>query len=196
MDKIALLEDKRVILGVCGSIAAYKAVDLASKLTQAGALVDVVMTAAARRFVTPLTFQAVSGRPVYRDLWRTDDGGGLPTHIAHVGLAEAADLLLIAPATANTIGKLAGGLADDLLSVTALAANCPKAIAPAMDGGMYQNTAVQANLDIVQRQNTGHPIPSVRHRVRTQTIYTRPPTPPAWRWVGRHRSARYLIADF
>ena len=152
MDKIALLEDKRVILGVCGSIAVYKAVDLASKLTQAGALVDVVMTAAARRFVTPLTFQAVSGRPVYSDLWRTDDGGGLPTHIAHVGLAEAADLLLIAPATANTIGKLAGGLADDLLSVTALAANCPKAIAPAMDGGMYQNTAVQANLDIVQRR--------------------------------------------
>ena len=152
MDKIALLEDKRVILGVCGSIAAYKAVDLASKLTQAGAHVDVLMTAATGRFVTPLTFQAVSGRPVYSDLWRTDDGGGLPTHIAHVGLAEAAELLLIAPATANTIGKLAGGLADDLLSVTALAANCPIAIAPAMDGGMYQNTAVQANLDILQRR--------------------------------------------
>ena len=88
MDKIALLEDKRVILGVCGSIAVYKAVDLASKLTQAGALVDVVMTAAARRFVTPLTFQAVSGRPVYSDLWRTDDGGGLADAYCPCGIGR------------------------------------------------------------------------------------------------------------
>ncbi len=146
----ALLRGKRIILGVSGSIAAYKAVDLASKLTQAGALVDVVMTEAAQRFIRPLTFQAVSGRPVYSDMWRTETAGGLPSHIAHIGLAEAADLLLIAPATANTLAKLAHGLADDLLSVTALAATCPLVIAPAMDGGMFDNPATQANLEILR----------------------------------------------
>lgn len=146
MESIALLRDKRIVLGVCGSIAVYKAVDLASKLTQAGALVDVVMTAAAQRFVSPLTFQAVSGRPVYTDLWDAESDGGLPTHIAHVGLAESADALMIAPATAHTIAKLAHGLADDLLSLTALAASCPMIIAPAMDGDMYQSSPVQANL--------------------------------------------------
>ena len=152
MAEIAVLRDKRIILGVCGSIAVYKAVDLASKLTQAGALVDVVMTEAAQRFVSPLTFQAVSGRPVYSDMWRAEASGGLPSHIAHIGLAEGADLLVIAPATANTLAKLAQGLADDLLAVTALAANCPLLIAPAMDGGMIKNPATQANLDILRRR--------------------------------------------
>lgn len=150
MVEIALLRGKRIILGVSGSIAVYKAVDLASKLTQAGALVDVIMTDAAQRFVSALTFQAVSGRPVYTDMWRADSGGGLPTHIAHVGLAEAADLLVIAPATANTIAKLALGLADDLLAVAAMAARCPLLIAPAMDGGMAENPALKANLETLQ----------------------------------------------
>lgn len=153
MESIALLRDKQIILGVCGSIAVYKAVDLASKLTQAGALVDVVMTAAAQRFVSPLTFQAVSGRPVYTDLWDAEADGGLPTHIAHVGLAESADALMIAPATAHTIAKLAQGLADDLLSLTALAVRCPLIIAPAMDGGMYESPAVQANLATLRTRN-------------------------------------------
>jgi phosphopantothenoylcysteine decarboxylase/phosphopantothenate--cysteine ligase len=143
-EAITLLQGKRILLGVCGSIAAYKAVDLASKLTQAGALVDVILTEAAERFVTALTFQAVTGRPVYDSLWQS--GAGLPTHIAHVGLGEGADLLVVAPATANTLAKLAHGLADDLLSVTALAARCPLLVAPAMDGGMYAHPAVQANL--------------------------------------------------
>ena len=149
MSAIALLRDKRIILGVCGSIAAYKAADLASKLTQAGASVDVVMTEAAQRFVSPLTFQALSGRPVYTDMWRAEFGGGLPSHIAHIGLAERADLMVVAPATANTLAKLAGGLADDLLTVTALAIACPLMIAPAMDGGMYDHPAVQANREIL-----------------------------------------------
>jgi phosphopantothenoylcysteine decarboxylase/phosphopantothenate--cysteine ligase len=149
-EPITLLHQKRIILAVTGSIAAYKAVDLASKLTQAGALVDVVMTDAARQFVTPLTFQSVTGRPVYTSLWQADSSGGLPTHIAHVGLAEGADLLVVAPATANTMAKLAHGLADDLLSVTALAARCPLLIAPAMDGGMYQHPATQANLNTLK----------------------------------------------
>ena len=152
------LRDKRILLGVCGSIAAYKAVDLASKLTQAGANVDVVITNAAQRFVTPLTFQAVSGRPVYSDMWRGDDTGGLPTHIAHIGLAETADLLVIAPATANTIAKLALGFADDLLSVSALAAKCPLLIAPAMDGGMFDHPATQANLATLEARGA-HIIP-------------------------------------
>ncbi len=153
MEDIALLQNKRIILGVCGSIAVYKAVDLTSKLTQAGVLVDVVMTAAAQRFVSPISFQAVSGRPVYSDLWETDAVGGLPTHIAHVGLAESADLLLIAPATANTIGKMAHGLADDLLSLIALATRCPIAIAPAMDGGMYESPALRDNLETLQARS-------------------------------------------
>lgn len=146
MPVISLFKNKRIVLGVTGSIAAYKAVDLASKLTQAGVLVDIVMTDSAQKFVTPLTFQAVTGRPVYTDLWKTDASGGLPTHIAHVGLGEGADLLIIAPATANTLAKLAHGAADDMLTVTVLAARCPVMVAPAMDGGMYGHPAVQANL--------------------------------------------------
>lgn len=151
-EPITLLQNKRILLGVTGSIAVYKAVDLASKLTQAGALVDVIMTAAAEQFVTPLTFQSVTGRPVYNDIWKTESSGGLPTHIAHVGLGEGADLLLVAPATANTLAKLASGAADDLLSVTALAARCPVVIAPAMDGGMYNHPATQRNIRELQAQ--------------------------------------------
>jgi phosphopantothenoylcysteine decarboxylase/phosphopantothenate--cysteine ligase len=145
-ETLPLIEGKRILLGVTGSIACYKAVDLASKLTQAGARVDVIMTDAAQRFVTPLTFQAVTGRTVYTDLWRTEMGGSLPTHVAHVGLAEGADLLAIVPATADSLARLAQGRADDLLGVTALAARCPLLFAPAMDGSMYAHPAVQANV--------------------------------------------------
>lgn len=147
MEKISLLEDKKIVLGVTGSIAAYKAVDLASKLTQAGAQVNVIMSAAAQRFVTPLTFRSVTGRPVYDDMW------GLEEHINHISLGETADLLIIAPATANTIAKLAHGLADNLLTVTALAARCPILLAPAMDGGMFANQITQANLSNLSDRN-------------------------------------------
>ncbi|HLA45121.1 MAG TPA: bifunctional phosphopantothenoylcysteine decarboxylase/phosphopantothenate--cysteine ligase CoaBC [Aggregatilineales bacterium] len=148
MTTITVLEEKRIILGVTGSIAAYKAADLASKLTQAGAMVDVIMTDAAKHFVAPLTFQALTGRPVYESLWgESETASALPAHIAHVGLAESADLILIAPATASTIARLAHGFADDLLSVTVLAARCPVVLAPAMDGGMYENPVTQANLE-------------------------------------------------
>lgn len=140
---IAIFKDKHILLGVTGSIAVYKAADLASKLTQAGAQVDVILTEAAARFVTPLTFQSVTGRKAYTDLWGDD------AHIIHVGLAESADLLVIAPATADTIAKLANGLADNLLTVTALAARCPILIAPAMDGGMFEHPATQANLRVL-----------------------------------------------
>ena len=140
MDKITLLTGKRILLGVTGSIACYKAVDLASKLTQAGAEVDVILTEGAQKFVTPLTFRSVTGRPSYTDMWSLDD------HVRHVGLGETAELFVIAPATAHTMAKLAHGLADNLLTVTALAARCPILVAPAMDGGMYHHAATQANV--------------------------------------------------
>ncbi len=145
---MSILSNKRITLGVTGSIAAYKAADLASKLTQAEAQVDVIFTGAAEKFVTPLTFQSVTGRGAYtdRDLW------GNESHVLHVGLGHAADLLVIAPCTANTIAKLAHGQADNLLVVTALAAQCPLLIAPAMDGGMYDHPATQENIAILKKR--------------------------------------------
>ena len=140
MEQITLLKEKKIILGVTGSIAVYKAVDLASKLTQAGALVDVIMSDAAARFVSPLSFRSVTGRPVFNDMWAQDE------HIRHVALGESSDLLIIAPVTANTLAKMAHGLADNLLTVTALAARCPILLAPAMDGAMYEHVATQANI--------------------------------------------------
>jgi phosphopantothenoylcysteine decarboxylase/phosphopantothenate--cysteine ligase len=145
---MSVLLGKRIMLGVTGSIAAYKAADLASRLAQADALVDVILTTAAQNFVTPLTFQSVTGRRAYvdADLW------GGEAHVLHVGLAHSADLLLIAPCTADTLAKLAHGLADNLLTVTALAAASPLVLAPAMDGGMYDAPATQENLAILQRR--------------------------------------------
>ncbi len=151
METIPVLEDKHIILGITGGIAAYKACSLASHLTQAGAQVDVVMTEAATRFVAPLTFEAVTGRAAYTSMWRRSDGG-LPTHIAHVGLAHAADLVLIVPATANTMAKLAQGVADNLLTTLALAARCPLLLAPAMDVGMWSHPATQANVALLQER--------------------------------------------
>lgn len=146
MEPISLLQDKRIVLGVTGSIACYKSVDLASKLTQAGALMDVIMTESAARFVTPLAFRSVTGRPVFSSMWDLDE------HVRHVGLGETADLLLIAPATANTLAKLAHGLADNLLTVTSVAARCPLMVAPAMDGGMYGHPATQASVALLRER--------------------------------------------
>jgi len=147
------LQDKRIILGVTGSIATYKAANIASTLTQLGAQVDVIMTEAATHFVAPLTFQALTGRPVYTSMWEPGSGEGMGAHIAHIGLGHTADLLLIAPATANTIAKIAHGLADDLLSVTALAARCPILMAPAMDAGMYEAPVTQANVATLRERS-------------------------------------------
>ncbi len=145
---IKLFKGKRIILGVSGSIASYKAADLASKLAQAGAHVNTILTQAATQFVTPLTFQSVTGQRAYTD----EDLWGSEAHVLHVGLAHTADLLVIAPATAHTMAKLAQGLAEDLLSVTALAATCPLLLAPAMDAGMYTHPATQANLDVLRKR--------------------------------------------
>lgn len=140
--------NKRVVLGVTGSIAAYKAVDLSSRLTKAGCLVDVVMTKDAQAFITPLAFKTLTRRPVVTDLYDEDEGWK-PTHIR---LADEADLLLIAPATANNLAKLCHGLADDALTCIALALNpeTPILIAPAMNGKMWQHRATQANVSILQ----------------------------------------------
>jgi phosphopantothenoylcysteine decarboxylase/phosphopantothenate--cysteine ligase len=137
-----MLKGKTIILGVTGSIAVYKAVDIASKLTQAEAKVDVIMTKAATKFVTPLTFQAITGRPVASEIFELDS----EFNIEHVSLAEAADVIVIAPATANIIAKLAAGIADDLLCCTVLASKAPVIVAPAMDVNMYQNPITQDNL--------------------------------------------------
>ena len=138
-----ILNGKKILLGITGSIAVYKAADLASKLTQSGAQVDIVLTASAEKFVAPLTFQSVTGRRAYvdADLW------GSESHVLHVSLGKTADVLVIAPCTANTVAKLAHGMADNLLTVLALAARCPTLIAPAMDGGMYDHPATQENLN-------------------------------------------------
>lgn len=144
------LDGKRIALGVTGSIAAYKAAYLASQLAQSGAVVDTVLTPAATQFVTPLTFQSVTGQLAYTD----DDLWGAQAHVLHVGLAQQADLLIIAPATAQTMAKLAHGLADNLLSLTALAARCSVVIAPAMDAGMFAHPATQKNLHILQERGT------------------------------------------
>jgi phosphopantothenoylcysteine decarboxylase/phosphopantothenate--cysteine ligase len=145
---MSVLTGKRILLGVTGSIAAYKAADLASKLTQAGAQVDVILSNSAEKFITPLTFQSVTGRRAFvdADLW------GNEAHVLHVGLGHTVDLLIIAPCTANTMAKLAHGTADSLLAVTALAANSPLLIAPAMDGGMFEHPATQENLDTLRKR--------------------------------------------
>jgi phosphopantothenoylcysteine decarboxylase/phosphopantothenate--cysteine ligase len=142
------LTHKRILLGVTGSIAGYKAADLASKLRQAGAEVDVILTPAAQQFITPLTFQSVTGRRAYTDADLWGDAG----HVLHIGLAEAADLMVIAPLTANTLAKLAHGLADTLLTVTALANRAPLLIAPAMDGGMWEHPATRGNLETLRER--------------------------------------------
>jgi phosphopantothenoylcysteine decarboxylase/phosphopantothenate--cysteine ligase len=139
---MTILNGRKILLGITGSIAVYKAADLASRLAQSGAQVDIVLTASAEKFVAPLTFQSVTGRRAYTDadLW------GSEAHVLHVSLGKTADILVIAPCTANTIAKLAHGEADNLLTVLALAARCPILIAPAMDGGMYDHPATQENL--------------------------------------------------
>jgi len=140
------IKNKNILLGVTGSIAAYKAVELASQLSKAGGNVDVILTHSAEKLVTPLTFRSVTGKKVYTDadLWDTAN------HVTHINLAQPADIMVIAPATANTISKIAHGQADNLLTLTALATQCPLLVAPAMDAGMYSNPFTQANLGILK----------------------------------------------
>jgi phosphopantothenoylcysteine decarboxylase/phosphopantothenate--cysteine ligase len=145
---MSIFTSKHILLGVTGSIAAYKTADLASKLTQAGAKVDVILTPTAEKFISPLTFQSVTGRKAFTDadLW------GGEAHVLHVGLGQSADLLVIAPCTANTLGKLAHGIADNLLTITAMAMRSAILAAPAMDAGMFEHPATQENINILRER--------------------------------------------
>ena len=134
----------RIFLGVSGGIAAYKAAALTSTLVQRGATVDVVLTAEAERFITPLTFSSLTARPVYTSLWDA------PERIPHIRLIREADVALVAPATANLIAKLAAGIADDLLTTALLAARIPRLLAPAMNDAMYADPVTQANISALR----------------------------------------------
>jgi phosphopantothenoylcysteine decarboxylase/phosphopantothenate--cysteine ligase len=169
-----------MVLGITGSIAAYKAVDLASKLTQTGAQVEVILTKAATEFVSPMTFQSVTGQRAYTeaDLWGND------AHVLHIGLAQKADILVIAPASANTIAKLAHGIADNLLTVTALALHrfehqVPLLLAPAMDAGMYSHPATQENVRILGQRGSAFIGPEEGHLASGLVAKGRMSEPPA-----------------
>lgn len=137
-----MLKGRTVLLGVCGGIAAYKAASLCSKLVQAGATVKVIMTKSAAQFITPLTFQTISRHQVMIDTFEERDA----SVVSHIDLADSADIVVIAPATANMIAKMANGLADDMLSTTLLATTAPILVAPAMNVHMYAHPAVQQNI--------------------------------------------------
>ena len=141
-----MLKGKKIVLGVTGGIAVYKAVDLASRLRKQGCEVRVVMTEHAQQFVTPLTFKEITGHQVAVSMWN----GNQEFHVEHIALANWADVFLVAPATANILAKMAYGLADDLLSTTLLAAQAPVIVCPAMNTGMYENPATQENIAKLQ----------------------------------------------
>ena len=142
------MHGKHILLGVTGGIAAYKSADLVRRLLERGAEVQVVMTDGAREFVTPMTFQALSGRPVRTDLWDP----AAEASMGHIELARWADLVLVAPASADFLARLAGGRADDLLATTCLATAAPIALAPAMNHQMWANAATQANVALLKER--------------------------------------------
>lgn len=152
-----MLTGKRIVVGVTGGIAAYKACDLVSRLKKRGAQVRVVLTEHACQFVQPLTFETLSGNPAYTDSFDRK------YEIEHVALAKWADLLLIAPATANCMAKMACGIADDLLSTTCLAVRCPVLVAPAMNSAMWRNPATQANLALLRSRGVRFVGPEAGH---------------------------------
>ncbi len=136
------MKARRVCMGVTGCIAAYKSAQIASMLVQAQAEVTVVMTDSARRFIGPLTFESLTHRPVFTDMW----GAQEPFNPKHIALADWAEVILVAPATANILGKVASGIADDLLSTLIMSADVPVLFAPAMNSRMWNNPVVQTNV--------------------------------------------------
>ena len=142
-----MLKDKTVLLGVTGGIAAYKAAYLASALIKQGATVEVVMTKNATEFISPLTFEELTGRRVMVNTFDRN----FTHHVEHISLAQRTDLVIIAPATANVCAKLAHGLADDMLTTSVLACKCPKLIAPAMNTNMWENPVTQDNIALLKK---------------------------------------------
>lgn len=158
------LEGKNILLGVTGGIAAYKSADLASRLIKKKANVDVIMTENATKFITPLTFESLTHTRCVTDTFDRNHYW----EVEHIALADKADILVIAPATANCIAKLANGIADDMLTTTALACECPKIIAPAMNTKMYENPVTQKNIETLRSlgwiivtpgEDCQHPLP-------------------------------------
>ncbi len=137
-----------VVVGVCGGIAAYKVCEVVSALVQRGAGVQVAMTKAARKFIGPVTFQALTARPVFTTMWRSHDERGQQ----HIQLTESADLMLVAPATADMIGKAAHGIADDLVSTVIMSADCSVMFAPSMNDRMWRNAIVQTNVNALRQR--------------------------------------------
>ena len=154
-----MLQGKKIVLGVTGGIAVYKAVDLVSRLRKAGCEVRVVMTEHAQQFVTPLTFKEISGNAVATSMWNANQ----EFNVEHIALANWADAFLVAPATANILAKMACGIADDLLSTMLLAAQAPIVVCPAMNTGMYQNPATQENIAKLQERGVTVMPPAVGH---------------------------------
>jgi phosphopantothenoylcysteine decarboxylase / phosphopantothenate---cysteine ligase len=145
---MSIVAGKHIVLGICGGIAAYKVAELARHLTLDGAIVDVIMTDAARRFVGTATFQALTGRPVLDNIWALPEDGV----VGHVALGQHADIVVIAPATANTLARIAAGLSDDMLTTTVLATTAPILCVPAMNTRMYENLATQENIATLRRR--------------------------------------------
>lgn len=143
---VSPVSKKHLLLGVTGGVAAYKAAELARLLTQNGIDVQTVMTQSACHFIGPVTFQSLTGNPVYTDLWETNAA----RNMAHINLSRTSDMILVAPASADFIAKLANGMADDLLATLCLARDCPLTIAPAMNRQMWENPATQRNLSVLQ----------------------------------------------
>jgi phosphopantothenoylcysteine decarboxylase/phosphopantothenate--cysteine ligase len=166
---VTVLKDRQIVLGVTGSIACYKAADIASKLVQAGAKVDIVMTEASQQFITPFTFRALTGRPVFTNMFEP------VTDMAeeHVEVARRADLVVIAPASATTIARLAHGLADDFLSLTVLATKAPVLIAPAMDSQMWEAPATRANVETLASRGVTFVGPAAGRLASGRTGYGR-----------------------
>ena len=160
-----MLKGKTIILGISGGIAAYKAADLASKLAQTGAIVKVVMTKSAREFVQPMTFEALTGNPVVTEMF----GPEVSIGITHINLADSADIVVIAPATANIIGKIASGIADDMLTCVVLATKAPVVICPAMHNNMYVNPVTQENI-VKLRKRGFHIVPAAHGRLASGAI--------------------------
>lgn len=138
-----MLENKKIVVCVCGGIAIYKVVDVVSRLVKLNAVVTVLMSESAKKFVTPLTFQAISQNQVYDDTFDDKEGAD----IKHITIGQNADLIVVAPATANIIGKLSSGIADDMITTTLIASDKPKLLVPAMNTKMYENLIVQENLE-------------------------------------------------
>ena len=147
-DAIAL-KGYELLVCVCGGIAAYKACEVVSAAVQRGAGVTVAMTPSATRFVGPATFQALTGRRVLTSLWHEDAA----SEVAHIALTDFADLVLVVPATANTVGKIAGGIADEIVSTLVIGSACPVVLAPAMNNRMWSNAAVTANIETLKKRN-------------------------------------------